>query len=808
VTLEVWNGISGTLGGGNSATSLHTTGAAANAWTGSTVRLTSGPQSGQARSIKSQAAAVSTLESGTSVAPYGPLPGSPNVGDAWTITPDQKGSTRFTATVGGQPSFVWGRSKICDGQTTAWAGNTRVDHSEIKYGSDAIQTVVITLVSGPVTGYTIFPAVIGVVASIVGGNLQVTMPPDTWVEVTINGDAVHRFVIDAQTLANPIVGTQVIYDGSQTSVSAGQVLVFNPGVWLLAVQPFPIATGGSVYLKRGAWVTGNFDERSSSNTVVDGPGYLSGDLITSTTGAVVGAGSSTVTNSVGLGTKFSNGYWADGTITMTSGVNVGLTRKISTQTATVINHEAFPAASSNADTFTLRGGATAVSSMPFATGVLYCAILGADSTFVPSYFQTSNNVVRQITIIDPGLFDVFFGPSVIDRVRGVVPWIGGTGSITPGYDYSQGETSSITRIRMIEDDDNLNLLENGANVTVDDFVAVHQENAVFRLGYWTDAFSPGFRTTISNVIIRTIAMNDGISHFGSIIGSWTDGGPTDSGKGRSSVSFTNIRVEGPMACKFVDLQNLLYPYGTQASANGQIKDFVIDGFTLTNTPSVLSTILGKDATNTPHDVMFRNGTIGGVSLTRSNFSTYVTTNAYVYNIWVNTVFQVETGAGLTNANAYCSVAYADAYFNDFGAPTSWFNLSQGAKEQAIREATRFVDATFTYVGRKLSKAQSLLWPRTGVVDTEGYGWQSVELHPSLLEATALFALEVANGNSLVKNVLDGNPGIRSESGTLPGPLSSSKTYAGVKGTQPFYTLAIRVLSYILDTSARDTLLRV
>jgi hypothetical protein len=812
VTLEVWNGVSGTLSGGNSATVLHTASADVNAWAGSTVDLLTGPAAGQSRVILANATTSTTLES-TGTAPWGPLSPAPTVGpgDTYRITPKHKGSTRFTATVGGQASFVWGRERVCDGATRDWTANTRVEVSEIKYGSDATQTVVITRLAGAVTSFSIFPTYPGVVASIVANNLQVTMPADTCVEVTINGDLVNRVAINALPLEEAIpAGTQVVFDGSQTSVGAGQVLVVHAGCWIPSVQQFPVASTGAIYLKYGAVFCAAIDIRSSSTVKVTGPGVLMGDLINNTTGAMsAGTFTTTVSTTTGLGTHFANGYWSDGLITMTSGTNNGKSRKVTTQTATTINHDPFASANSPGDTFILRGGAPGVVSAPFSTGVLFCAIVGADASFSAPQFQTFGNVVSRISIVDPGLYDSFYGIHTLDRVLTNATWVGGTGSVVMAADYLTN-SSMASRVHMFEDDDCLIMLENLQNYSVTDCWILHQENAVLRFGYWTDDFvTTGQRATVTNLKVRTVALRDTINgHFGSIVGDWTDGGASDSGKGRSGVTITGLRVEGPVSCCLWDLQNMLYPYGVQALANGQVKDFVFDSWTVDQTPSVLSIVNGKDAINTPHDLMWRNNTIGGVPLTRSNFATYVSVNSFVYNLWVNTVFQVETGTGLVDANAYCTVAYVDNYLNDHGAPASWFALSQGAKEQAIREATRFMDQTFNFVGRKYTKLQSLMWPRTGVEDAEGWAWAASELHPSLLEATALFASEVANGNPLIKNVLDGNPGVRSESGTLPGPLSSSKTYAGVKGTQPLYTLAIRTISYILDTSARDNLLRV
>ena len=78
---------------------------------------------------------------------------------------------------------------------------------------------------------------------------------------------------------------------------------------------------------------------------------------------------------------------------------------------------------------------------------------------------------------------------------------------------------------------------------------------------------------------------------------------------------------------------------------------------------------------------------------------------------------VEDGTGLSNANAYVSVAAADTYFSDLNN-ASWTG-STAVKEAAIRKATKYLDATYNWIGTILSTTQALNWPRTGVTDSQG-----------------------------------------------------------------------------------------
>lgn len=76
---------------------------------------------------------------------------------------------------------------------------------------------------------------------------------------------------------------------------------------------------------------------------------------------------------------------------------------------------------------------------------------------------------------------------------------------------------------------------------------------------------------------------------------------------------------------------------------------------------------------------------------------------------------VETGSGLSNSESYCSVSFADSYFNS-KANLSWSTLSTSQKEAALREATSFLTERYrnSWKGLRVYSAQALDWPRSGV----------------------------------------------------------------------------------------------
>jgi hypothetical protein len=91
---------------------------------------------------------------------------------------------------------------------------------------------------------------------------------------------------------------------------------------------------------------------------------------------------------------------------------------------------------------------------------------------------------------------------------------------------------------------------------------------------------------------------------------------------------------------------------------------------------------------------------------------------------------VEDGTGLTDANAFISVAYADTYHSDRGN-TNWTGTTAD-KEAAIIKATDYVEKRFKFKfkGFRKNREQSLSWPRIGAFDPDGFEYGDV---PSVLE---------------------------------------------------------------------------
>lgn len=106
-------------------------------------------------------------------------------------------------------------------------------------------------------------------------------------------------------------------------------------------------------------------------------------------------------------------------------------------------------------------------------------------------------------------------------------------------------------------------------------------------------------------------------------------------------------------------------------------------------------------------------------------------------------FTVEDGTGVVGANSYLSIANADQYHFDIGtAAASWDGKTDSVKQQALRDATRYLDTQYgvQWKGSRTDRVNVLDWPRSFVLDTDGFEVESNVVPQGLKDATAEAAL--------------------------------------------------------------------
>lgn len=109
---------------------------------------------------------------------------------------------------------------------------------------------------------------------------------------------------------------------------------------------------------------------------------------------------------------------------------------------------------------------------------------------------------------------------------------------------------------------------------------------------------------------------------------------------------------------------------------------------------------------------------------------------------------VETGAGLSTAESYISVAEVDSYHSLRGN-TTWATITTAEKEQALRRASDYLIQVYygLWLGYRKVDTQALDFPRTSVPITDGYSYYPDSAIPQLLKnAQAELAWKAAQGD--------------------------------------------------------------
>ncbi|KAF1706286.1 DnaT-like ssDNA-binding protein [Pseudoxanthomonas sacheonensis] len=110
---------------------------------------------------------------------------------------------------------------------------------------------------------------------------------------------------------------------------------------------------------------------------------------------------------------------------------------------------------------------------------------------------------------------------------------------------------------------------------------------------------------------------------------------------------------------------------------------------------------------------------------------------------------VEDGTGKADAEAYITVADADAYFAARGN-AAWAALTTGQKEQALLLGADYMEAVYgsRWKGDRVSMTQALSWPRDGVC-VNGFEVPDDVVPVAVQRANAELAVRASAGTLLV-----------------------------------------------------------
>ncbi len=162
---------------------------------------------------------------------------------------------------------------------------------------------------------------------------------------------------------------------------------------------------------------------------------------------------------------------------------------------------------------------------------------------------------------------------------------------------------------------------------------------------------------------------------------------------------------------------------------------------------------------------------------------------------------IEDGTGLSNAEAYVSVADCDTYHSNRGN-AAWTG-ADSVKEEALRKATAYLEGIYAqrFVGTKGSSTQALSWPRENAYDRDGVLISGNALPQALVDAQAELALRALSGD-LAPDV--SNPGAIRRKRSKVGPIETETEYSGGASDAKSYRLVGLLLRPIL-THGRGTI---
>jgi hypothetical protein len=228
--------------------------------------------------------------------------------------------------------------------------------------------------------------------------------------------------------------------------------------------------------------------------------------------------------------------------------------------------------------------------------------------------------VKGITIVDSPTYNFFGGTASVYNVKLLSPWHWSTDGFqtVPQVDQSfafVGDNVFFPIWAGVQ----------GMNLSFTNSFVGTSNNAVFCGGFWGNAASNTFSSLADNIDIKTY----GDPSLPSVFQVWVDN--TSSTNGYRNQTYSNIRIEGNVSERMLQMINVVYPWGTNAAATplGNSSNFIFKNVSLEGTQPVRSEIKGYDANNGFHNVTFDNLRMGGTLVTPANASNYFDVNGYV-----------------------------------------------------------------------------------------------------------------------------------------------------------------------------------
>lgn len=188
-------------------------------------------------------------------------------------------STVYSATGNGTSLPLWGRATDTQFGTAYWGAGQIVPQSGCTFEADESVAIVVTKLSGAITTGKVYANSLSgpiIASTVVGGNLQFTLPQDTVAWVIVD-NVLHLPLVICSRPILAIPGGVVTYNGTQTQALSGQTLYFPAGTHTIPIR-FPVQSNATVFLHRDVWIIGSFNCVSNlGGHAIRGYGAISGE---------------------------------------------------------------------------------------------------------------------------------------------------------------------------------------------------------------------------------------------------------------------------------------------------------------------------------------------------------------------------------------------------------------------------------------------------------------------------------------------------------------------------------------------------
>lgn len=167
------------------------------------------------------------------------------------------------------------------------------------------------------------------------------------------------------------------------------------------------------------------------------------------------------------------------------------------------------------------------------------------------------------------------------------------------------------------------------------------------------------------------------------------------------------------------------------------------------------------------------------------------------------IFTVEDGTGLTAANSILSVADADQIMENYDDPAAWTAATDDVKENALRQATRYLNYMYVWDGYKTVTTQGCQWPRYPVYDEDGTLIDSDVTPKRVQEACAYLAMQaVVDGDVLIPD--NQNEGIVKKTKDVIGPITEEREYLyGEEPDKQYTVVEMLIEPFVIGDNGPD-----